>query len=104
MGMEGLRKMKLLPLATRDQFVPLLSSPFPPPVLIQRLPIKGLLRSERVINPSQVSYYKRLTPDHDPVRVVFWKGRRIIWDGNHRVHARLNKGLKTVRAIVYAVE
>lgn len=97
--------MKRLPRATRKQLKQLYDTgPFPEPTLYPRLPIRGLFSMQDILVPDQVAYYKRLTPDHEPVRIVLWKGSKFIWDGHHRIHARLNKGLKTVRAFVYDVK
>lgn len=69
--------------------------------LVQRFPIKGLLRTEPRLYKHQVWYYKRLTPDHEPVIIGLYKGKKLIWNGNHRVQARIEKGLKTVRAYTF---
>lgn len=73
------------------------------PIVEARFPMVGLLRTDRIY-PDQVAYYKRLTPRHNPVRIAFYRGRPIIWDGNHRVQARREKGFKTVYAWVYKLE
>ena len=102
--------MKLLPMADSDYLylrkiydrVPKNSDPAWK--FIVQYPIKGLYRMENLITPEYVMHYKRLTPHHPPVRIVVFEGKRYIWDGNHRVHARLNKGLKTVNAFVAEIQ
>jgi len=100
--------MKLLPLAKTKDLTGVYDGDFPAHwsddwVYHLRYPIRGLYRMEKQIRPEQVAHYKRLTPNHNAVRIVEYGGKRFIWDGNHRVHARLNKGLKTICALVLTV-
>ena len=94
-------KMKPLPFAGKKLIFELLNWDWPKEeILFQRFPIKKLLRTEPKLYSNQVAYYKSVTPYHKPVRIVLYKGKQFIWDGNHRVQARREKGLKTIRALV----
>jgi hypothetical protein len=98
--------MKLLPLARvySNKFRALYNLEFPRPTLVQRFPLKELLRTEQYLHEDQIRHYMRLTPNHKPASIVLYRGKKLIWDGNHRCHARLNKGFKTIRALVYDME